>query len=188
MQNKTLLEQLTSEPMISESQDIVIHSEENLEHYLPALTLRFKVKLDKDGKHFIYKGEGVLDDRYNPNLPCKKYELDLGIDIYYQSRSNSSDGEVDEIVRFVIEELEVIKEEAQDAQHAHDELIKFLELTKDVDAMQLYRSLAFYWTAVQTGVSVNLGQVLLEVDIPEEGGSSEEWSEFEDESDDDDLL
>ena len=161
MPEKTLLERLQTEPMISDGQVIKIQCKEDLDHYLPQLTLEFTVTLDKDGKHYVSKGVATIDERKShlkKDEKLKEYSLGNGVYVYYSYRANSSDR--DEIVSIVVEEI--IEDPHQDAEKSNKELVEFLELAQDADAMQSYRSLAFYWTALQTGVSFNLGHMLIE--------------------------
>lgn len=164
MQEKTLLEQLSTEPMISGQQVITITCAQDLEHYLPELTLKFTIELDKEGKHFVATGITTINERReaSKDQPLKEYELGNGVFIYYTTQKNAPD----EIVSIVVEEH--INDPNQNADESNKELVKFLELAEDADALQAYRSLAFYWTALQTGISFNLGHMLIEYEDQED--------------------
>lgn len=171
MPDKTLLERLQSEPMISDEQTITINCAQSLDHYLPELTLVFTISLDKDGKHFVSTGITTINERRDAvkkNQKLKEYDLGNGVFIYYRTQKGSPD----EIVSIVVQEY--IEDPDQDAEQSNKELVKFLELAEDADAMQAYRSLAFYWTAIQTGVSFNLGHMLIEYEDQDDEEDIEE--------------
>ena len=54
------------------------------------------------------------------------------------------------------------------AKEGHSELIEFLELAQDAEAIQAYRSLAYYWTTLQSGLGLINGDLEFEIPIDEE--------------------
>ena len=176
MLEKTLLERLSNEPMISNEQTITISCAQDLEHYLPELTLKFTIGIDKEGKHFVSTGITTINERRetldkNNLYSLKEYDLGNGVFIYYKTHENAPD----EIVSIVVQEY--IEDPNQDAEQSNKELVKFLELAEDADAMQAYRSLAFYWTALQTGISFNLGHMTVEYEEDEEDEENENYGD-----------
>lgn len=171
MQDETLVGRLSKSPMVSTKQTITVMCEPNEEHSLPKATLKFHVSSTTEGKLTIEQGFVTLEDRATPDL--KEYALpDTGICIYF---SGSMEEKNDKIVSLLVKEVDT-PDDDDDAGHA--ELLDFLELTQDAEAIQAYRSLAFYWTSVQSGLGIVSGDIEFQVE-EEEGDDEEEDSDEE---------
>jgi len=169
MQKPTLVESLSSTPMASDRQEVVITCDPNPDNKQPAVELKFQLKTI-DGSHFVRQGFVTLTDRKAPNL--KEYALpETGIFIYFSGSMEKKD---DKIVSMLVKEVDTA-DDSEDEGHA--ELIEFLELTGDVEAIQAYRSLAFFWTSMQSGMGLMSGDLRLQMQAPEEEDGYQEEDE-----------
>lgn len=161
MQEETLVERLSNSPMVSAKQTIVVTCEPNEEHSLPRASIRFDVVSTTKGALIIKQGSVTLDDREGPDL--REYALpDTGICIYFSGSMEKKD---DKIVKLLVKEIDT-NNNNEDGGHA--ELLEFLELTQDAEAIQAYRSLAFYWTSIQSGLGIVNGDIELQVEEEDE--------------------
>jgi hypothetical protein len=161
--------------MVSAKQTIVVTCEPNEEHSLPRASIKFDVAATTKGRLVIEQGFVTLEDRAGPDL--REYALpDTGIFIYF---SGSMEEKNDKIVSLLVKEVDT-DNDAEDGGHA--ELLEFLELTQDAEAIQAYRSLAFYWTSIQSGLGIVNGDIEFQV---EEETDGDKESEDDDEEEDD---
>jgi hypothetical protein len=166
--------------MTSGRQEISIVCDAEPEYNQPKLTLKFIVKANKNGFNEIQQGFATILNRQQKNL--KEYPVsDTGIYIYF---SGSIEQKNDKIVSLLIKEngLTGLEEEEQ----GQVELLEFLELTQDEEAIQTYRCLAFYWTSIQSGLTFINGGLNFEKvedkdlsDTEDDTDDTDDYSEFE---------
>tara|TARA_R110002074_G_scaffold402324_1_gene607107 strand:- start:170056 stop:170586 length:531 start_codon:yes stop_codon:yes gene_type:complete len=151
--------------MTSPRQEVVVTCEANPENKQPEITLKFIVEVSDKGSSVVQQGFVTIENRKGPKL--KEYPIpDTGIFIYF---SGDMAEQSDKIVSMLVKETDTNEDEQEDLGHA--ELLEFLELTKDEEAVQAYRSLAFYWTAIQSGLGFVTGDLRFEM---EEGDADDD--------------
>jgi len=159
--------------MVSSKQTITVVCEPDDGYNLPRMSLRFHVAADSKGRSLVEQGFVTLLDREVPSL--KEYALpDTGIYIYFSGSMEKKD---DKIVSILVKEIDT-QDDDEDAGHA--ELLAFLELTQDAEAIQAYRSLAFYWTSIQTGIGLINGDVDIDILSQEMNGEENEDENYND--------
>lgn len=159
MPKKTLKEQLSKRPIISENQVITIQCKEDIDNSMPALELEYEVKLI-DEEYEVDHGKVTVSSRKKEG-PLREYKFSDCLFVYYGRREDGKD----EIVSIVIKE-DYETRDTDEAPTEIDELLDFIELAQDVDSMQATRSLAFYWTSLKAGIGIMTGSLAFE--IPEE--------------------
>lgn len=166
-------------PMVTDTQSIVITTEENKETKTPPMTIRFKIKTDKDIK-YMDECRVTIDNRSQDDI--KEYPMDdVGVKVYYNKTKK-------------IASLYFLSQERNEESKPSPELIDLLNTLKDAEAIQAYRMAAWYWVMLDYGFGVFNGEyALVKPEELEELGLDEDesydpqsnWSSEEEEEDED---
>ena len=173
MPKTTLFEEMCKHPMVTDSQSIVVTTEENKETSTPPMTIKFKIKTDKDIK-FMDECHVTIDNRSQEDI--KEYPMDdVGVKVYYNKTKK-------------IASLYFLSQERKEDSKPSPELIELLNTLKDAEAIQAYRMAAWYWVLLDYGFGVFNGEyALVRPEELEELGLDEDYEEkyYEDEEEED---
>lgn len=164
--------------MVTDNQSIVITTEEDKETKTPPMTIKFKIKTDKEVK-FMDECHVTINNRSQEDI--KEYPMDdVGVKVYYNKTKK-------------IASLYFISQERTEDSKPSPELIDLLNTLKDAEAIQAYRMAAWYWVLLDYGFGIFNGEyALVKPEELEELGLEEDedydsksnWLDDEDEDED----
>ena len=141
-----MFDEISKLPMVTDSQSLTITTEENKDTKIPPLTIKFKIKTDKDVK-FMDECHVTIDNRSQEDI--KEYPMDdVGVKVYYNKTKK-------------IASLYFMSQERSEESKPSPELIELLNTLKDAEAIQAYRMAAWYWALLDYGFGVFNGEYAL---------------------------
>jgi hypothetical protein len=155
-------------PMVTNNQSIVITTEEDKETKMPPMTIRFKIKTDKEIK-FMDECHVTINNRSQEDI--KEYPMDdVGVKVYYNKTKK-------------IASLYFMSQERTEDSKPSPELIDLLNALKDAEAIQAYRMAAWYWVLLDYGFGIFNGEyALVKPEELEELGLEEDDDDYDSKS------
>lgn len=149
------INKLDDVPLAGDDQTIVVTSEADPSIKMPRCRLTFQKGIDDKGMMYIKQGFAEITDRSKNS--CKEYPLaDQDMYFYYNDEK--------QICSFLCKE----DSDGEEKVKGSKEIVEFLNLTKDEEAIQAYRFLSFYWATLSVGLSFVTGNVRYEMPTTEE--------------------
>lgn len=153
MQKKLSLDDFFDAPRLGSKQTITIVTEGDKKNNLPPCELHFITKLEGTIP-YVASGSCTILDRDQTDV--KQYpKLSSNIVITYNSKNQVVKVEFGETGPTTSED----EDETDAAKEGHKELVSFLETAGDIEALHMYRIIGFYWTSIQSGISLSSGHL-----------------------------